>query len=73
LQTSETQMNSAQVFLTSYSNSRGPLCKVASAGARGRVFPVRGLARAGLSPLLFNLFPFPFLPGLGNLYGTLEK
>jgi hypothetical protein len=28
--------------------------------ARGRVFPVRGLARAGLSPLLFIPFLFCF-------------
>jgi hypothetical protein len=37
------------------------------ARARGRVFPVGGLTRAGLSPLLFNLFPFLFLADLGNL------
>jgi hypothetical protein len=67
VQTSQTQMNNAQGFLTSYSNSRGPLCKVASAGARGRVSSVDGLTWAGLSPLLFNLFPFSFLLGLGNL------
>jgi hypothetical protein len=39
----------------------------ARAGARGRVSPVRGPARAGLSPLLFILFLFLFLPGLGNV------
>jgi hypothetical protein len=34
--------------------------------ARAR-FPVRGPARAGLSPLLFIPFLFLFLPVLGNL------
>jgi hypothetical protein len=29
--------------------------------------PVYGLSWAGLSPLLLNLFPFLFLPDLGNL------
>jgi hypothetical protein len=31
--------NSAQGFLTGYSNSRGPLCKASIAGAGTRVFP----------------------------------
>jgi hypothetical protein len=34
--------------------------------ARAR-FSVRGLAWAGFSPSLFIIFPFLFLPGLGNL------
>jgi hypothetical protein len=67
VQMSKTQMNSAQGLLTSYSNSRGPLCKTASVGARVCVSPVRGPARASLSPILFIPFRFLFLPGLGNL------
>jgi hypothetical protein len=41
--------------------------KTASASARERAFPIGGMARAGLSPSLFMLLPFLFLPGLGNL------
>jgi hypothetical protein len=60
-------MNSAQGFLTGYSTAEVLCAKLISwARARAR-FPVRGLSWAGLSPLLFNLFPFLFLPGLGNL------
>jgi hypothetical protein len=44
----------------------GVLCAKSPARARARL-PVRGLVWAGLSPLLFNLFPFLFLPGLGDL------
>jgi hypothetical protein len=40
------------------------LCAKPPARAR---FPIRGPARAGLSPLLFIPFLFLFLPGLGNL------
>ena len=54
-------------FLISYSNSQGPLCKADTAGARGRVSLGRGPSRARYGPLLFILFPFLFLPGLGNL------
>jgi hypothetical protein len=32
-------MNSVQGFLTGYSNSRGPLCKVSIACAGARAFP----------------------------------
>jgi hypothetical protein len=32
-------MNSAQGFITGYSNSQGPLCKVDIAGACARAFP----------------------------------
>jgi hypothetical protein len=67
VQMSETQMNSAQGLLTSYSNSRVPLCKTASVGVRVCVSPVRGPARASLSLLLFIPLCFLFLPGLGNL------
>jgi hypothetical protein len=38
----------------------------AKSPARAR-FPVHGLAWADLSPSLFILFPFLFLPGLENL------
>jgi hypothetical protein len=42
------------------------LCAKPPAQARARArFPVRGPARAGLSPLLF--ISFLFLPDLGNL------
>jgi hypothetical protein len=39
--------------------------KIASAGTR--VLPDRGPVRAGISPVLFLLFPFLFTARLGNL------
>jgi hypothetical protein len=62
VQTSETQMNSAKGSLPVIQIPKG---LYANCPTRAR-FPVHGPARAGLSPLLFILFPFLFLPGLGN-------
>jgi hypothetical protein len=54
-------------FFTDYLNDRGPLRKTNGADARGRVSPGRGSIRASFSPSLFIIFPFLFLPDLGNL------
>jgi hypothetical protein len=56
VQTSETQMNSAQGFLLSYSKSRDRLCKAANAGA----FP-RSWAGSGWFELVtIHSFSFSF-------------
>jgi hypothetical protein len=60
-------VNSDQGFLTGYLNSQGPLHKMNIAGMRMRVLHGCGPVRAGFSPSLFIVFPFLFLPGLGNL------
>jgi hypothetical protein len=49
-------INSGKGFFTSFSNRRDPLCKTASAGARGRVSPGRGL----VSAQHYSFFPFSF-------------
>jgi hypothetical protein len=52
-------VNRGQGFFIGYLKDRGPFRKVDIAGARTGAFPpVCGLSWAGLSPLLFNLFPF---------------
>jgi hypothetical protein len=61
------RLNSAQGFFTGYSNRRGSLRKIASAGARVRVLPGSGPVWAEFSLVLFIFFPFPFSTSLGNL------
>jgi hypothetical protein len=63
---SETR-NSVEGFFTSFSNHRGTLRKITSAGMRGRALPGRGPDRARLSPVLFILFLFLFSARLGKL------
>jgi hypothetical protein len=63
---SERHMNNAATSFRVFQIDRD-LCAKSPARARARVFPVRGPARADLSPLLFIPFLFLFIPGLGNL------
>jgi hypothetical protein len=60
------QMARGPFSLQGYSNSQGPLCKDASAGAHGHVSPGYGPYWVGFSPLLFTFFLFLFLPDLEN-------
>jgi hypothetical protein len=45
-------MNSVQGFLTGYSNSRGPLCKVDIAGAGARTFPCPSAELGWFEPII---------------------
>jgi hypothetical protein len=60
VQTSETQINSAQGFLFSYSKSRGPLCKAANAGARVGVFLRLWAGSGWFEPVTIHSFSFSF-------------
>jgi hypothetical protein len=58
------RVKECQGLSTSYLNIWGPLCKIANAGARGGAFPP---SVGWFEPITVNLFPFLFLPGLGDL------
>lgn len=45
----------------------GALAQVRQRGRGARVLPVRGPVQAGMSPVLFCVFPFLFIVSLGNL------
>jgi hypothetical protein len=64
VQTSVTWRNSARDSLQDIQKAE-VLC--AKSLERARISSVNGLAWAGLSPSLLIIFPFLFLPGLGNL------
>jgi hypothetical protein len=63
---SETHVNSAEDSLRVFQITRVPCVNLAMRGRAWARFACRGPARVRLSPLLFMLFLFLFLPDLGN-------
>jgi hypothetical protein len=59
-------VNRVYGFFTGFSNSQGSLRKVVNVGAGAHVLPGHGPVRAGMSLVLFTVFPFLFADTLGN-------
>jgi hypothetical protein len=59
------QRNGVASSLLVFQIAEGPCAKLPTQ-ARARVLPGRGPVRAGMSPVLFNVFPFLFVDRLRN-------